>query len=97
VPYQQAFHPGWGGQESAFDRISRRVQDRLDPHRSDQGHQNRPGRPVTITGQTGVARKTVPPLVKQVYKPKQREEMQKMEVDPVGVLDRQPTKGSTRS
>jgi hypothetical protein len=24
----------------------------------------------------------VPPLVKQVYKPKQREEVQKMEVDP---------------
>jgi hypothetical protein len=29
-----------------------------------------------------VARKTVPPPVKQVYKPKQREEMQKKEVDP---------------
>jgi sugar/nucleoside kinase (ribokinase family) len=29
-----------------------------------------------------VARKAVPPPVKQVYKPKQREEVQKMEVDP---------------
>jgi hypothetical protein len=29
-----------------------------------------------------VARKAVPPLVKQVYKPKQREEVQKMEGDP---------------
>jgi hypothetical protein len=29
-----------------------------------------------------VARKAAPPLVKQVYKPKQREEVQKMEVDP---------------
>jgi hypothetical protein len=29
-----------------------------------------------------VARKTMPPPVKHVYKTKQREEMQKMEVDP---------------
>jgi hypothetical protein len=29
-----------------------------------------------------VARKAVPPPVKQVYKPKQKEEVQKMEVDP---------------
>jgi hypothetical protein len=29
-----------------------------------------------------VARKVAPPPVKQVYKPKQREEVQKMEVDP---------------
>jgi hypothetical protein len=28
-----------------------------------------------------VARKAVPPPVKQVYKPKQKEEVQKMEVD----------------
>jgi hypothetical protein len=29
-----------------------------------------------------VAKKAAPPPVKQVYKPKQREEVQKMEVDP---------------
>jgi hypothetical protein len=38
VPYQQAFHLGWGGQKSAFDRISRPIQDRLAPRRSGQGH-----------------------------------------------------------
>jgi hypothetical protein len=32
--------------------------------------------------QTGAARKAAPPPVRQVYKPKQREEVQKMEVDP---------------
>jgi hypothetical protein len=46
VPYQQAFHPGWSGQKSTFDRISRPIQDRLAPRRSGQGHQTRPVRPV---------------------------------------------------
>jgi hypothetical protein len=82
VPYQQAFYPGWSEKKSAFDRISRPIQDRLAPRRSGHGHQTRPVRLVAITGQTGAARKVVPPLVKQVYKPKQREEVQKMEVDP---------------
>jgi hypothetical protein len=82
VPYQQAFHPGWTGQKSAFDRLSRPIQDRLAPHRSSQGYQIRSVRPVAITGQTGVARKAAPPPVKRVYKPKQSEEVQKMEVDP---------------
>jgi hypothetical protein len=27
VPYQQAFHPGWSGQKSASNRISRPIQD----------------------------------------------------------------------
>jgi hypothetical protein len=81
VPYQQAFHPGWGGEKLAFDRISRPVQDRLAPRRSGQDHQTRPVIPVTITGQIGAARKAVSPPVKQVYKLKQREEVQKMEVD----------------
>jgi hypothetical protein len=81
VPYQQAFHPGWGGQKSAFDRISRHVQDRLAPRHSGQGHQTRPVRPVAINGQTGAARKAVSPHVKQVYKLKQRKEVQKMEAD----------------
>jgi hypothetical protein len=82
VPYQQAFHPEWNGQRSAFDKISRPVWDRLAPRRSGQDHQTRPVRPVAITGQTGVARKATPTLVRQVYKPKQREDVQKMEVDP---------------
>jgi hypothetical protein len=82
VPYQQAFHPGWSGQKSAFDRISRPIQDRLAPRRSGQGYQTRPVRPVAVTGQTGAARKAAPPSVRQVYKPKQREEVKKMEVDP---------------
>jgi hypothetical protein len=34
-----------------------------------------------------VARKAAPPLVNQVYKPKQREEVQKMEVDPERTTD----------
>jgi hypothetical protein len=50
------------------------------PNRSDRSLS--PVRPVAITGQTGAARKTAPPPVKQIYKPKQREEVQKMEVDP---------------
>jgi hypothetical protein len=54
----------------------------LAPRRSGQGYQTRPVRPVAITGQTGGARKAAPPPVKQVYKPKQKEEVQKMEVDP---------------
>jgi hypothetical protein len=54
VPYQQAFHPGWSGQKSAFDKISRPIQDRLAPRRSGQGHQTQPVRPIAITGQTGV-------------------------------------------
>jgi hypothetical protein len=82
VPYQQAFHPGWSRQKSAFDRISRPIQDRLAPRRSGQGHQTRPVRPVAITSQTGAARKVMPPPIKQIYKPKQKEEVQKMEVDP---------------
>jgi hypothetical protein len=80
VPYQQAFHPRWSEQKSAFDRTSRPIQDRLAPRRSGQGHQTRQVRPVAITGQTSVARKAAPPPVKQVYKP--REEVEKMEVDP---------------
>jgi hypothetical protein len=82
VPYQQAFHPGWSGQKSAFDWISRPIQDRLAPCRSSQGYQIRPVRPIATTGQTGAARKAVPPPMKQIYKPKQKEEVQKMEVDP---------------
>jgi hypothetical protein len=82
VPYQQAFHPGWSGHKSAFERISRPIQDRLAPRRAGQGYQTRPVRPVAVTGQTGAARKAAPPPIKEVYKPKQREEVQKMEVDP---------------
>jgi hypothetical protein len=62
VPYQQAFHPGWGGQKLAFDKISKPVQDRL----AGEDHQTRPVRPVAITGQIGAARKAVSPSVKQV-------------------------------
>jgi hypothetical protein len=82
VPYQQAFHPGSGGQKSAFDGISRPIQDRLASRRSGQGFQTRPVRLVATTGQTGAARQVVPPPVKQVYRPKQKDEVQEMEVDP---------------
>jgi hypothetical protein len=66
VPYQQAFHPGWSGQKSAFDRISGPIQDCLAPRRFGQGHQTRPVRPVAITGQTYVARKAASPPMKQI-------------------------------
>jgi hypothetical protein len=62
--------------------ISRPIQDRLAPHQSGQGHQTRPVRSVAVTSQTGAARKTTPPPVKQVYKPNQKREVQKIEVDP---------------
>ena len=88
VPYQQAFHPGWGGpRRPVFDRISRPVQDRLAPRYSGQGPQTPPVRPVQGTGQTGLPRQTAPPLVRQVYKPKRKEEVQKMDIDSESTTD----------
>jgi hypothetical protein len=80
--YKQALHPGWSGQNSTFDRISRPIEDRLAPRRSGQGYQTRSVRPLSITSQTGAGKKTMPPPMKQIYKPKQKEEVQKMEFDP---------------
>jgi hypothetical protein len=86
VPYQQSFHPGWGGpRRPALDRISRPTQDRWDPRQLGQGHQADPVRLLPTGGQTTLPRKVqLPP--KKVYKPKIREEeVQKMDIDPEGL------------
>jgi hypothetical protein len=83
VPYQQSFHPGWGGpRRSALDRISRHAQDRWAPRQTGQGHQADPVRPPPAGGQTALPkREQFPP--KKVYKPKIREEeVQEMDIDP---------------
>jgi hypothetical protein len=82
VPYQQSFHPRWGGpRRSALDRISRH-EDRWAPQQIGQGHQADPVRPPPIGGQTALPRrKQFPP--KKVYKPKIREEeVQEMDINP---------------
>jgi hypothetical protein len=83
VPYQQYFHPGWGGpRRSALDRISRHAQDRWAPRQIGQGHQADPVRPPPTGGQTALPRRgQFPP--KNVYKPKiRKEEVQDMDIDP---------------
>jgi hypothetical protein len=83
VPYQQSFHPGWGGpRRSALDRISRHTQDHWAPRQTGQGHLANPVRPPPTGSQTAPPRrKQFPP--KKLYKPKIREEeVQEMDIDP---------------
>jgi hypothetical protein len=83
VPYQQSFHPGWGGpRRSVLDRISRHVQDHWTLRQARQGHQPDPVRPPPIGGQTALPRREqfAP---KKVYKPKIiEEEVHKMDINP---------------
>jgi hypothetical protein len=83
VPYQQFFHPGWGGpRRSAPDQISRHTQNHWTPRQNGQGHQADPVRPPPIGSQTALPRREqFPP--KKVYKPKIREEeVQEMDINP---------------
>jgi hypothetical protein len=53
VPYQQSFHPVWGGpRRSALDRISRHTHDRWTPRQTEQSHQANPVRPPPTGGHT---------------------------------------------
>lgn len=88
VPYQPAFQPGWRGlREPALNRISKPTKDRLAFGQSGQGHQTQPVRPVLKTGQTGLQRQTTTPPVRQVYKPRKMEEVQRTKIDPERTTD----------
>ena len=90
VPYQQSFHPGWGGpRKPALDRIARLVQDCWAPRQFGQGHQANLVRQPPTRGQTTPSRKFVQSPPKQVYKPKIREEeVWKMDIDAERTTDR---------
>jgi hypothetical protein len=82
VPYQQSFHPGWGGpKRSTPDRISRHTQDRWAPRQIGQDHLANPVGPPPTGGQTALPRREqFSP--KKVYKPKIiEEEVQEMDID----------------
>jgi hypothetical protein len=83
VPYQQSFHPRWGGpRRSALDRISRHTQDCGLHDKPGRPHQADPVRPPPIGGQTALPRREQFPL-RKVYKPKNREEeVWEMDIDP---------------
>jgi hypothetical protein len=83
VPYQQSFHPGWGGpRRSALDRISRHSQDRWTPRQIGQGHLADPVRTPPTGSQNALPiREGFPP--KKLYKSKIREEeIREMDIDP---------------
>ena len=86
VPYhsmeQPSFHPGWGGpRRHALDRISIPVHDRLAFGRSGHRHLDQAVRPGATGGQNACPREARTSSLRQIYRPKQKEEVQRMDID----------------